>query len=101
MFEHRRMSGAVLKFLDKNNPTPAEGELRKVINAFAQLQEDRYKADYDVGWIWSRTDVTNTLAIADEAFKTWRSIRNEVAAQHYLNVNVRGTTLRMNQPPAI
>lgn len=84
MFEHRRMSGAILKFLDKNNPTPAESELRKVINAFAQLQEDRYKADYDVGWIWSRTDVTNTLAIADEAFKIWRSIRNESVAQHHL-----------------
>lgn len=84
MFEHRRMSGAVLKFLDKHHPTPAEAELRKVVNAFAQLQEDRYKADYDVGWIWSRTDVTNTLAITDEAFKIWRSIRNEVVAQHHL-----------------
>lgn len=78
------MSCAVLKLLDKNNPTPAEAELRKVINAFAQSQEDRYRADYDVGWIWSRTDVTNTLAIADEAFKTWRNIRNETVAQHHL-----------------
>jgi uncharacterized protein (UPF0332 family) len=70
MFEHRKMSGAVLKFQDKNNPTTVEIELKKIIDAFAQLQEDRYKADYDVGRIWSRTDVTNTLAIADEAFKT-------------------------------
>jgi uncharacterized protein (UPF0332 family) len=84
MFEHRRMSGAVLKLQDKNNPTAVEVELQKVISAFAQLQEDRYKADYDVGWIWSRTDVANTLAIADEAFKTWRRIRKEKAAQHHL-----------------
>ena len=78
------MSGATLKLQDKNNPTPVEIELKKVINAFAQLQENRYKADYDVGWIWSRTDVTNTLAIADEAFNTWRRIRTERTAQHHL-----------------
>ena len=84
MFEHRKMSGATLKLQDKNNPTPVEIELKKVINAFAQLQENRYKADYDVGWIWSRTDVTNTLAIADEAFNTWRRIRTERTAQHHL-----------------
>jgi uncharacterized protein (UPF0332 family) len=84
MFEHRKMSGAVLKLQDKNNPTPVEIELKKVVSAFTQLQEDRYKADYDVGWVWSRTDVTNTLAIADEAFKTWRSIRTERPVQHHL-----------------
>src|SRR5438132_5036176 len=61
---------STLKLHDKKNPTAVEAELQKVISAFAQLQEDRYKPDYDVGWIWSRTDVTNTLAIADEAFKT-------------------------------
>jgi uncharacterized protein (UPF0332 family) len=84
MFEHRKMSGAVLKLQDKNNPTPVETELKKVISAFTQLQEDRYRADYDVGWIWSRTDVTNTLAIADEAFKTWRTVRGEKLAQNHL-----------------
>jgi uncharacterized protein (UPF0332 family) len=47
MFEHRKMSGAGLKLQDKNNPTPVEIELKKIISAFAQLQEDRYKADYD------------------------------------------------------
>ncbi len=84
MFEHRKMSGAVLKPQDKNHPTPLLAELKKVISAFTQLQEDRYRADYDVGWIWSRTDITNTLAVADEAFKTWRSIRGEMLAQHHL-----------------
>ena len=84
MFEHRKMSGAVLKLQDKKNPTAVEAELQKVISAFAPLQEDRYKADYDVGWIWSRTDVTNTLAIAEDAFKRWRSIRTEKVAQHHL-----------------
>ena len=84
MFEHRKMSGAVLKLQDKKNPTAVEADLQKVISAFVQLQEDRYKADYDVGWIWSRTDVANTLAIADETFKTWRGIRMEKVATHHL-----------------
>ena len=84
MFEHRKMSSAVLKLQDKNSPTPVEIELKKIVSAFIQLQEDRYRADYDVGWIWSRTDVNNTLAIADEAFKTWRSIHKVKPVQHHL-----------------
>ncbi len=84
MFEHRKMSGAALKLQDKKNPTAVEAELQKIISDFGKLQEDRYKADYDVGWIWSRTDVTNTLAMTDEAFKRWRSIRKEKVAQHHL-----------------
>ena len=40
MFEHRRMSGAVLKLQDKKNPTAVESELQKIISSFAQLQED-------------------------------------------------------------
>ena len=82
MFEHRKMRGAALRSQDKNNPTPVEKELEKIVGAFAKLQDDRYKADYDVGCTWSRTDVKNTLAITDEAFRTWRSIRNEELAQH-------------------
>src|SRR5580700_7457711 len=62
MFDHGKMSQAVFKF--KGGPlSPVEADLRKVIDAFGQLQKDRQTADYDVGTIWSRVDVTNTLAI--------------------------------------
>jgi uncharacterized protein (UPF0332 family) len=84
MFEHRRMSGAVFNFRDKNNPTPNETELQKLIRKFTQLQKDRYEADYDVGRIWSRYDVENTLAVATEVFKTWQGIRKEKVTQHHL-----------------
>ena len=83
MFEHRKMSQAVFKFQGATL-TPAETELKKVIAAFAQLQEDRYTADYDFGRNWSRIDVTNTLALADEAFRAWRIIRKEKIAQDHL-----------------
>ena len=84
MFEHRKMSGAVLKLQDKKNPTAVEAELQKLVSVFARLQDDRYTADYDVGLIWSRSDVTNTLALADEAFKQWRSVRTKKVVQHHL-----------------
>jgi hypothetical protein len=75
MFEHRKMSQAVFKFSSGSSLTAAEAGLKKVIGAFTQLQEDRYTADYDVGRIWSRTDVANTLALAEEAFEARRTIR--------------------------
>jgi len=84
MFEHRKMSGAVLKLQDKRNPTAVEVELQKVIGVFARLQEERHTADYDVEWIWSRAEVTDILVIVDETFKRWRSIRTEKVAQHHL-----------------
>jgi uncharacterized protein (UPF0332 family) len=84
MFEHRRMSGAALKFHDKKNPTPTESELQKLINKFTKLQNDRYEADYDVGRNWSRYDVENTLDLANEVFNTLRCIRKEKIEQHHL-----------------
>jgi uncharacterized protein (UPF0332 family) len=84
MFEHRRMSGAIFNFRDKNNPTPTETELRKLIGQFTQLQKDRYEADYDIARKWSRYDVENTLASATEVFITWRGIRKETVARHHL-----------------
>jgi len=84
MFEHRRMSGAIFNFRDKNNPTATETELRKLIGKFTQLQKDRYEADYDVARKWSRYDVENTLASATEVFITWRGIRKETVARHHL-----------------
>jgi len=84
MFEHRKMSQAVFKVSDKNRPTAIEADMLKVIQVFAQLQEDRYSADYDVAKVWSRTDVMNTLVLADEAFNAWRNIRKEKLAQDHL-----------------
>ena len=83
MFDHRKMSQAAFKFKG-GTPSPLEAHLKTVIAAFAQLQEDRYTADYDVGRTWSRLDVTNTLAIADEAFVAWRNVRKEKIAQDRL-----------------
>ena len=50
MFEHRKMSQAVPKFRS-SSLTAVEAGLKRVTDAFAQLQEDRITADYDVGRI--------------------------------------------------
>lgn len=82
MFDHKKMRAGFRPLGAK--PTPVEAGLKKVIDAFAQLQDDRYTADYDFGRNWSRVDVTNTLGIADEAFNAWRMIRKEKTAQDHL-----------------
>jgi uncharacterized protein (UPF0332 family) len=71
MFEHRRMSGAVLKIGDKRKLRPIETELKDLIAKFTQLQKDRNEADYNVAKIWSHTDVARTLDVADEVFAAW------------------------------
>jgi uncharacterized protein (UPF0332 family) len=83
MLDHRKMSQAVLK-IQGTTLSPVEVDLKRVIEAFGQLQEDRHSADYNVARIWSRTDVINTVAIADEAFKAWRNVRKETMAQDHL-----------------
>lgn len=83
MFEHRKMRHAA--FRSEGGPaSPLETDLKRIIRAFAHLQDDRYAADYDVGTIWERVDVAKTLAIADDAFVLWKAIRKEKIAQDHL-----------------
>ena len=84
MFEHRRMRGAAFKLADKQHPTPIETELERLIERFELPQQERYEADYNVGRIWSRAEVTETLDLADELITIWRRIRKEKLAQHHL-----------------
>jgi uncharacterized protein (UPF0332 family) len=79
MFEHRKMVQAAFR-PQGGVAVQIEAKLKIVVDSFAQLQEDRHIADYDVGTIWSRAEVTNALAIADEAFLAWRDIRKEKIA---------------------
>ena len=67
MFEHSKMRNASFKAAG-SGLTPVETDLIRVIEAFSQLQRDRHIADYDVSEVWSRDDVTISLALAAEAF---------------------------------
>jgi len=84
MFNHNQMRDAAFTPKDKKNPMPVETELINVITAFEQLQKDRHRADYDLGWNIVETDVTDALTLAETTFAKWRALRGEDVARHHL-----------------
>lgn len=45
------------------------------MTVFGQLQKDRHRADYDLGWNIVGTDVTDAITLAEDTFYKWRAIR--------------------------
>jgi hypothetical protein len=84
MFDRRKMRDARFSPQDKGNPTRTEAALVDVKTAFAQLQKDRNRADYDLAWNIVPTDVANAITLAEDTFAKWHSIRNEDIARHHL-----------------
>ena len=84
MFNHGPMRNAAYTPKDKRNPTLLERELIDVITAFEQLQKDRHRADYDLGWNLVETDVRNSATLAEDVFTKWRKIKGEDIARHHL-----------------
>ena len=84
MFNHQKMRDAAFTPKDKNNPTGVEKTLIDVKTAFGQLQGDRHRADYDLGWNLVETDVEDAITLAEDMFVKWRSIRHEDVARHHL-----------------
>ena len=58
--------------------------LRAVAKTFAELQEKRHIADYDNTTFWTRTEALAWVKSAEQAFATWKPIRNEQIAQAFL-----------------
>ena len=90
MFDHGLMKKVSSRILDANK-VPFKGEdpavvrnLRAVAKAFAMLQDQRHIADYDNATLWAETEALLVVSRAEEAFATWRLIRNEDIAQNYL-----------------
>ena len=59
-------------------------EIRRVAQAFIDLQEDRQLADYDNHERWTVTDVQPLLEIATSAVQDWLTIRDTPMAGDYL-----------------
>ena len=86
-FEHVRMLAASRQCAERyKNAVPGsmESYLLDVANAFAQLQEERHLADYDLTRTFLDVEVTVDLSLARNAFKDWDRIRGEQIAQDYL-----------------
>jgi hypothetical protein len=58
--------------------------LKGVARIFAQLQQDRHVADYDNTTLWGRTEALAQVKSAEQAFATWKPIREEPIGQAYL-----------------
>jgi|GEM_PF-1628274 len=58
--------------------------LRRVAQAFIDLQEERHLADYNNHEQWTVTEVQAILNTARSAFEDWLSIRTDPMAGNYL-----------------
>src|SRR5258708_3549343 len=89
-FDHGIMKSASNSVLDTRD-FPFVGEdpqtvanLRFVAHTFAQLQEDRHFADYNLTKDLDQTDALNQVKSAEKIFNIWPSIRIEQITQAYL-----------------
>jgi hypothetical protein len=96
-FEHGKMKSASEKqrsecsrFIHSNSP-PSFGaeldcmrQLHLVAETFFLAQQQRHVADYDNAKTWNRSEVLSLIDLVDDAFQSWREIRDETTAQAYL-----------------
>jgi uncharacterized protein (UPF0332 family) len=64
--------------------------LKLVADSFVKLQQARHSADYDNSKVWSRTQVREMIAQAEDAMAAWSNIRETEIAQDYL-LDLMGT----------
>jgi uncharacterized protein (UPF0332 family) len=95
MFEHGKMKAAserqravCNRFLNSSPPAGPELDcarhLLQVAATFFDAQQQRHAADYDNSVQWTRTQVKSRIAAVEEAFESWRAVRDEPDAQAYL-----------------
>jgi hypothetical protein len=89
MFDHGRMKTCSSKVSSRPLPTdlaevPVATDLKLVADSFVTLQQARHTADYDNSRVWSRTQVYETIAQAQDAMTVWMVIREKEMAQDYL-----------------
>ena len=94
-FEHGSMRSAssVLaaehnKLMKTDPPESAELTVAKRLNivatTFAQAQQARNTADYDVAALLNHDEVLQQIASVSTAFESWKAVRDEPVAQSFL-----------------
>jgi len=87
VFDHGRMAKASGRIASQQFPNQDPHQvqhLRAVARTFSHLQDQRHTADYDGNKIWSRTEVLESVRLAEAAFISWRAVRKTKIAQDYL-----------------
>jgi uncharacterized protein (UPF0332 family) len=95
MFDHGRMKTCSSRVSSRPLPVdtaeiPIAKDLKLVADSFVKLQQARHTADYDNSKVWSRTQVREIIAQAEDAAAAWSSIRETEMAQDYL-LDLMGT----------
>jgi hypothetical protein len=73
----------VKNFYSAGSP-PSVLQLKNVASTFVLLQQKRHTADYDIAVHWSRPNAIGALDLATDAFRDWRAVRTQDAAQDFL-----------------
>ena len=89
MFDHGRMKTCSLKFSSRPIPNdhteiPIATDLKLIAESFVKLHQARQTADYDNSKVWSRTEVWEMIAQAEDAIAAWSNISEKAIAQDYL-----------------
>ena len=63
---------------------PLDADLRLVAQRFAEAQESRHLADYNLQITFNRTDTLNFIDEVEEAFDAWNRTRQSDAATYFL-----------------
>lgn len=93
-FRHATMKKVARQFAAANisdklkpalNGLAPQEELVYVADSFAQLQESRHRADYDIGGApFTRLEVLTLVFLAESAFLFWDTVRNSPQADAFL-----------------
>jgi hypothetical protein len=91
-FAHTTMNEACRAFAAMQLPPavasvvtgPISADLREVAQAFVDLQEARYEADYDLAHRFSRSEAGALVDQATRAFAAWQRVRGTLTARVFL-----------------
>ena len=76
------------KYFRSHPPAGRESEVAQhlhiITNTFVVMRQHRHTADYDGSTKWSRTDTLEKIQLVEDAFQSWREIRDEPVAQRFL-----------------
>jgi uncharacterized protein (UPF0332 family) len=92
-FDHGEMKGAARAFVGGTILRPllpvlkgriVQPELKRVAQAFVELQDQRHEADYDHMVAFNREETLGVVSQAERAFRDWKHVRGSVQADVFL-----------------
>jgi uncharacterized protein (UPF0332 family) len=83
----RSFAGGTLpaKFASVTSGVPVPAQLRNVAQAFADLQQLRHDADYNLAKTFTRDEARRLIEKTEQAFADWQSVRKSDHANLYLS----------------